>query len=262
MTMSSTPTYDSNLSKGTGLVEETLTLLEAYEPGMSKEDFYDKVFQFDLLGRTTETRANDIVKRVFFRRYWRDDNIDLPLVLRKLRRQHVSINVIRQIFLIYTCRANPILRDFLIEVYFPFIEKGFQILEKEDFINFIRQGIKEGKIDPPWSDSVIQRVGRYLNATLQDFGFIDENKNVLPFQIFQTTANYLAHELHFRGLTDNQMLHHPDWKIFNLDTHQVAEQLQRISWEGHFIFQYSGELLKISWKYQTMEAFIDGLTNH
>lgn len=253
--------YDSNLSKGGGLLEEILVLLEAYEPGLSKEQFYEKVFQRDLLGKTTEARASDIIRRVFFKRYWSKESFDLPGVLQKLRHRHISFSVLRQILLIYTCRTNLILRDFLTEVYFDFVNKGYHVFRKEDFTNFILQGIKDGMIDPPWSASMIERMGRYINGALKDFGFLDDKKNVLSVQILETTANYLAHELHFRGHTDDQILHHPDWQLFDMHAPQAAELLQRISWQGHFIFQYSGELLKISWKYTDMESFIDGLTN-
>jgi hypothetical protein len=252
--------YDTNLLKGTGLIEETLILLEAYEKGLSKKKFYDKVFELDLLSKSTENRAKDIVKKVFFRRFW-EDEMEIPHFLKMLRRNFISIDILRQIILIYTCRANPILGDFIKEVYFNFIKKSFQKLESSDPKDFIKEAIKDGSIEKPWSDSTIKKVSEHMIACLIDFGFIDRSKNILQVQLFDTTANYLAHELHFRGLTDDQILHHPDWRLFDLDYLGVAEKLQRISWQGHFLFQYSGELLRISWKYKTMEEFIDGLTH-
>lgn len=252
--------YDTNLLKGTGLIEETLILLEAYDKGLSKKEFYKKVFELDLLSKSTEKRAHDVVNLGFFRRYWNYKKVNVPLALKMLRRNYVSIENLMQIFLIYTSRANPILADFIKEVYHPFVRKSFQKLEREDFTNFIRGAIRDGRIDKHWKENTIIEVGIRLNSCLVDFGMLDQRKNILPFSMFDTTANYLAHELHFRGLTDDQVLHHPDWQLFDLDANQVAEKLQRISWQGHFLFQYSGELLRISWKYKTIEELIDGLT--
>jgi hypothetical protein len=253
--------YDTNLSKGAGLIDETLMLLSVYEPGIEKEDFYQKVVQYDLLSKSTENRVHDIVKRVFFKRYWRDDDLDVPYFLKKLREEHVSLNVLKQILLVYTCRINPILKDFIEQKYFALKAKGYDRIKSEDYQEFIKTAIKDGHIDPPWSDNMVVKVGRYINAALADFGLVDKQKNFLPFQIYEETAFFLAHELHFRGLTDNQMLHHPDWQIFGLKPDDIVNVLNRISWQGHFIVQYSGELLKISWKYDSMENSIDGLTN-
>jgi hypothetical protein len=261
MIMPAVKKYDTNLSKGAGLIDETLTLLTIYEQGMSKEDFYVKVLQYDLLAKSTENRAQDIVKRVFFRRFWRDKKFDPVYHLKALREKHVSLNVIRQILLIYTCRVNPILQDFIQEVYHSSVAKGYNKLTIADYQDFIKEAIKEGIIDPPWAESMIARVGRYLNAALVDFGLIDKEKNIRPFQVYDETVFYLAHELHFRGYTDDQILHHPDWQIFGLSPDKIVAILNRISWQGHFIVQYSGELLRVSWKYDSMEKAIDGLHN-
>ena len=83
-------------------------------------------------------------------------------------------------------------------------------------------------------------------------------KQILPFRASDLTVNYLMHELHFQGYSDMEILHHRDWEIFDLDLRVhwllVAE---RISFRGTFIFQFSGEILKIGWNYDNMEEFIE-----
>ena len=72
------------------------------------------------------------------------------------------------------------------------------------------------------------------------------------------TSLYLAHELHFSGYNDNGIIEHPDWRLFGLEGIDVVRELQRVS-RDHFIPQYSGELMRISWKYQSMEEALHAI---
>ena len=45
---------------------------------------------------------------------------------------------------------------------------------------------------------------------------------------------------------------------FYLDKYQVQEKIMNLNLKGGYIAQCSGELLTISWNYQTMEEFING----
>jgi hypothetical protein len=67
--MSEARQYTNTISKGSGLLEETKTLLRAWQPGESRNEFCERVLREDLLGRMTAYRARDIVRRVFARRY-------------------------------------------------------------------------------------------------------------------------------------------------------------------------------------------------
>jgi hypothetical protein len=40
---------------------------------------------------------------------------------------------------------------------------------------------------------------------------------------------------------------------------EVVEQLDKVARGGHFILQYSGDLLRISWKYQSMEECLGAI---
>ena len=50
--------------------------------------------------------------------------------------------------------------------------------------------------------------------------------------------------------------HHEDWSLYGLDKYQVQEKIMELNLKGGYIAQCSGELLTISWNYQTMEEFI------
>ncbi len=56
-------TYNSDLLKGTGLIQETVQLIDYYEPGISKQNFTAKVLDFNTLGKAHENRIKDIVHK-------------------------------------------------------------------------------------------------------------------------------------------------------------------------------------------------------
>ena len=83
---------------------------------------------------------------------------------------------------------------------------------------------------------------------------------MLPFRISSQVAAYLAHELHFSGIGDNPLLSYADWELFGLAREDVLEEIKRLSLKGLFIVQAAGDVIRISWKQQDMEALCDVLT--
>ena len=248
--------YNSNLLKGTGLIQETLTLVECYEGDESVLDFHKRILESGLLSKSTENRVKDIVRNVFAGRYLGYD-LPIPIYLKEMRDNYTSMDVITQLFYIYTCRANPVLADFISEIYFPLSRKSYSALKASDPKDFIRQALTDGRIPVSWSDSTVNKVSEHIIATLIDFRLIEKNKNILPYRLIELSANYLLHELHFRGFSDYDIWHHEDWKLFGLSEGEVIREIEKISFSGSFIFQFSGELLRISWQYKNMKEFIN-----
>lgn len=168
-----------------------------------------------------------------------------------------------QLFLIYTVRANLILRDFITTVYWPHYNAGSRVLQRQDALDFMESAHAGGHMSKNWSDAMKTKMTRYLLSALTDFKFTRDlsqgRREIVPYNIQPTTTLYLAHEAHFAGLSDHAVLDHADWKLFGLDQRGVLEELRKVAAEGHFIVQFSGDLLCISWKYKTMEECLDGI---
>jgi hypothetical protein len=249
-------TYNSNLLKGTGLIQEMLVLIEAYDANESAQEFQKRVLEEGILSKSTENRTIDVVRNIFRTRFL-DQKLEVTTFLKAMRDEYVSMDVITQLFLIYTCRANPILADFIYDVYYPLILNGKPKITADHPKIFIRSAISDGRIPKSWSASTIEKVSEHINACMIDFKLVDKSKNILPFRAIEFAVNYLLHELHFQGFSDMEILHHEDWKIFNLDSGSLASIAERISFRGIFVFQYSGEILKISWNNKNMKEFIE-----
>ena len=127
---------------------------------------------------------------------------------------------------------------------------------------FSYRAANNGIIVPRWSDTMMLRVARYLTGCLTDFQMAGADRSgkreIFPFKIQPLTAIYLAHDIHFSGLSDNALIEHADWRLFGLEPMDVRYELERVS-NGHFITQFSGDLMRIAWKHKTMENALIGL---
>lgn len=260
----STPksTYTTELSKGQGAVEETLSLLQVWEPGTTPESLAERVLREGSLSRSTAVRTHDLVQRVFVRRYL-VPNDEPARHLKQLTSRKADRAVIRQIMLIYTARLHLILRDFIIEEFWGRYSAGAERISRADAEQFIARAHADGRISPSWSPVIRVRVARYLTGTLADFGLLSEGretaKEIHPFRILSGTALYLAHEVHFKNFSDTSILDLPDWKLFGLAREEVVRELDKLAHDGHFMLQYAGDLLRISWRYKNMEECIDAI---
>ena len=166
--------------------------------------------------------------------------------------------------LVFTCRANPILGDFVRQVYWARYVGGYTQLTNDDARSFVERCIDDGKTIKRWSETTVQRVSGYLTGCCADYGMLERglrsNRRILPFRISPIVAAYLAYELHFSGVGDNALLTFEDWQLFGLAREDVLEEIKRLSLKGLLIVQAAGDVIRISWKQQDMEALCDVLT--
>jgi hypothetical protein len=260
--MSMEGSYTVALAKGQGMPSETILLLKAWQEGMSAVELKRRVIAEGLLPKATNYRTSDLVSRVFAPRYL-SNGATAAKNLKQLLVLNFPADRLLQLFLIYTARANLILRDFITDVYWPHYNTGSRVLQRQEAFDFMKSARAAGHMAKNWSDAMKTKMTRYLLSALTDFKLTRDmpqgRREIVPFGIQPTTTLYLAHDAHFSGLSDHAVLAHADWKLFGLDRQKVLEELRKVADEGHFIVQFSGDLLRVSWKHKTMEECLDGI---
>jgi hypothetical protein len=186
-----------------------------------------------------------------------------PAKLLKAISKAFSRDDFRSLCFLFTCRANPILADFVRQVYWPRYANGGTSVSKMDSLQFVSAAVSERRTTLPWSETTVTRVARYLLGACVDFGLLGVMKTgarpILTFRITPNVASILAHDLHFRGLGDNALLQNPDWGLFGLEADDVLGELKRLSLRGGLIVQSAGGLIQVSWKLKSMEELADGI---
>ncbi len=250
--------YTTQLQAGLGLLEETRQLLQIYQPGMSASQLYEASLASGRFPLVTARRLRNIVAECFAPRYMRDPYI--PARLKSLVDRFTAAEL-NQLLFIYTARANLVLADFVREVYWARYSAGRNDLQLEDARTFVANSVREGKTQKPWSETTIKRISSYLMGCCADYGLLTttgrNQRSIAAYRILPRVAAYLAYDLKFSGLGDNQIVSSSDWDLFGLERADVRDQLKRLSLQGLLIFQAASDVVHIGWTYKSMEELID-----
>jgi len=96
---------------------------------------------------------------------------------------------------------------------------------------------------------------------MADFGLLAEvgrgRRELVHYRPVDLTLVFLAYDLHCAGLTDASMVDHRDWALFGFTNKDVASAIDRLSGEGWWLAQVAGSVVRISWKYSSMEEVVD-----
>lgn len=250
--------YTTQLQAGLGLLDETRQMLQVYQTGMNATQLYEAALASGRFPLVTARRLRNIVAECFAPRYMRDPNVAIRLKSLVDRFTTAELN---QLLFIYTARANLVLADFIREVYWARYSAGRNDLQLEDARTFVANSVREGKTQKPWSETTIKRISSYLLGCCADYGLLtttDRNhRSIAAYRILPKVAAYLAYDLKFSGLGDNQIVSSSDWDLFGLERADVRDQLKRLSLQGLLIFQAASDVVHIGWTYKSMEELID-----
>jgi hypothetical protein len=257
------PKYTTQLQAGLGLVSETLKLLAVWEPGMAGQDLLKAALVSGQFPTMTARRLRNLIIEAFCPRYLVDGAS--PARLLKAVSGNLPKDDFRSLCFLFTCRANPILGDFVRQVYWPRYAAGGTSIPKEDSLRFVSSAVFDGRTTNRWSEATVIRVARYLLGVCADFGLLGAMKSgerpINTFRVTPNVASILAHDLHFHGMGDNALLRSPDWGLFGLEPDDALGELKRLSLRGELIVQSAGGITKVSWKHKSMEELGNDLAH-
>lgn len=260
--MAESKPYTTQLGAGLGLVDETKTLLDLWSPSMSSAQLYQAALESGRFPTVTARRLRNIVFECFAPRYLVAAG-NPAKDLKKLSKVLPAADL-TQLMLVFTCRANSILGDFVRQVYWSHYAGGYTQITNDEARAFVERGIDEGKTSKRWTEKTVKNVAGYLTGCCAEYGLLARGhktaRKFSPFRISSVVAAYLAYELHFAGIGDNALLTHEDWQLFGMARQDVLEEIKRLSLKGLLITQAAGDVIRISWKFSSMEALCDVLT--
>ena len=131
--------YTTQFQAGLGMIHETLDLLRLWEPGDNPAKLVDKAITSGLFSRTTARRARNIVAEMFAPRFLGNGRPPANQLKQLVVASH-DVEDLRQLFFLYTARAQAIFAEFLLEVYWPRYSSGAQSLSRVEAENFVQRG--------------------------------------------------------------------------------------------------------------------------
>ena len=251
--------YTTQLGAGLGLVDETQSLLDLWQPGMDTKSLFDVALESGQFPNITARRLRNLIAECFAPRYLRPK--DQPsLWLRKLHR-HISPVALKHLLFLYTARANLVLRDFIVQLYWERYAAGYADITTDDARDFVERAVRDGKTKTLWSESMIKRVSSYLVSVCVHYDLLKlagrKSREINPVRISSCAVIILAYDLHLQGIADNNVVNHPDWLLFGLQPDDVRHELKRLAVHKFWIIQTAADVVSISWTHKTMEEVAD-----
>jgi hypothetical protein len=251
--------YISQLAAGLGLIDETQSLLTQWSPGMSTNQLYNAALDSGEFPNVTARRLRNIVAECFAPRYLKPS--PQPATWLRMLSHRVNDRAFNQLLFLYTARANQILKDFVIELYWDRYASGYTELRSTDSREFVSRAALDGKTKTLWSETTVKRQASYLLGICTDYGFLKplsrEARLITPIRLDPIMAIILAYDLHLQGIADNNLIDHSDWKLFGLHAEDVRGELKQLGVHKFWIIQTAADVVSISWAYKTMEEVVD-----
>ncbi len=253
--------YTIRTSKGAALISESRALLRAWSPGESAAQLAERVLQEDRLGKATARRVKDLVQRVFTPRYLRPEGPP-ALYLKPLVEDHRGGDWFRDLCLIYTARADRLVRDSVTLLLRRVRDDGRLALSVDAVIAFLNEAEEQGHMARPWCSETKKKIARGLLKMLTEFGLLAGGRGPREFRSFHPhplAIAYLAFDLHFGGITDAGVTAHPDWAIWLYNEAAVRDALDDLAGHGLWVFQSAGAVVRITWNVSSMKEAVDVL---
>lgn len=260
--MDKKPDYKTTrLMIGNFPLEEIRILLQNWLPKERNSDFTKRLIALGVMDKKT---ASAVVGKVRMFKGWFEHPDDRAAQrLQTLTARGVDTQILRELVFMYKTRVEGVLRDFLVEVYWPAVQRGEIYLSSQTVYEFIHQKQKSGYLSSDLTKSVIVHLQRAITGTLVNAGLLEQHKNLwelIPYRFSDFLVAYLAYDLHFDALSDNWLVENTDWMFLGMERAVVVDRLSQLDRHYGLVIQHAGSIVRITWLYTSMEEVLDAYT--
>ncbi len=251
--------YSSKIIKAGALLPDTKALLSAWDPELSVSDNLQRMRHQNLLGKTSRSRAEDILA-IFRQRYLAEDTA--ARVLATIVRRQSNGNTLERILYFHTVRADPLLRDVVTEILVPQWSRGAMDIDVREIQVALKKWVQEGRTSSVWGDYTILRVTRGILSTLRDFGVLQGSvkKRIAPAYLSIQAFSYIAFYLKHHQPSGTMLIDLPDWNLFFMPREAVERCLFEAHQHGLLEYHVAGSVTRLTFPATTLEEYVDVLT--
>jgi len=237
---------------------DTKALLSYWDPRLSVSENLQHVRRQNLLGKTSRSRAEDILA-IFRQRYLVEDIV--ARALSHLVRNKCNGNTLERILYFHAVRSDALLRDVVVELLVPQWSRGAVAIDVREIHLALRKWVEEGKTSGTWSDDTVRRVTRGVLSTLRDFGVLQGavNKRIAPAYLSIQAFAYIAFYLKQQQPSGTKLLDLADWKLFFLPREGVERLLLEAHQHGLLEYHVAGSVTRLTFPASDLEEYTDVL---
>lgn len=258
------PLYSSKIIKAGALISDTKAFFTAWAPELSVNENLQRVRRKNLMGKTSRSRAEDILA-IFRQRYLAEEDVAQALAT-IVKRQSLSASRTRQagngntldrILYFHAARADALLHDVVIEQLVPQWSKGIMEIDNNEVESTLKKWVEEGKTSAPWGNSTIRRVTQGVLSTLRDFGVLQGavNKRIAPAYLSVQAFAYIAFYLKQHQPSGAKLIDLVDWKLFFLSREGTERFLLEAHQHGLLEYHVAGSVTRLTFPTETLEEY-------
>jgi hypothetical protein len=242
--------YNTRIQKGGALIEPMRQLVRLWHDG-PPEELVKTVIRLNVLNKTTRARAADILRRTFLPRFVEGSPRNAWRLVRPLEDQDASPQLVRPLYYWITAKSEPLIGDFCREFLLRHLAGARAGVSVEDVLSWLA-----GK-GCSWSPAVSTKVARGLLAALRDFGILEgkAQKRLTSLRPPVESIAYLAFCLHRSGVPGRNLVFHPDWHLFLLQTPDVEHYFLEAHQRQLIVYYAAGSTVNISFPCDALEDY-------
>jgi hypothetical protein len=253
------PPYSSKIIKAGALLPDTKALLSAWDLKLSVGENIHRIRHQNLLGKTSRSRAEDILA-IFRQRYLAEDTVARALAA--LVKRQSNGNTLDRILYFHTARADSLLQDVVINLLAPQRVRGNMDVDVREIGQALKKWVAEGKTSGAWGDYTIRRVTQGLLSTLRDFGVLQGavNKRIAPVYLSVQAFSYIAFYLKQHQPSGTKLLDLTDWRLFFLPRDGVERFFLDAHQHGLLEYHVAGSVTRLTFPTTTLEEYVNVIT--
>lgn len=253
------PPFSSKIIKGGALLQDTRTLLSAWDTIQSVNENLRRMRYQNLLGKSSRSRVEDIL-HIFRQRYLTEESVTRALV--KFVNRQSNGNTLDRILYYHSMRADSLLYNLVLDVLLPLWENGIQEVDIPDIEKYLRKWVEEGKTSGTWGDYTIRRIAQGSLSAFRDFGVLQgaKKKRIAPAYLSIQAFSYITFYLKQHQPSGAKLIDLNDWKLFFLSSDGVEHFLIEAHQRGLLEYHVAGSVIRLTFPVKSLEEYVDVLT--
>jgi len=227
------------------MIEDTYTVLAAWDFERSKRENLDRLRSENFIGAKSTTWLRDVA-HVMNRRF-DPAGRDRPLAM--LAKHGLAIDEWKPLLLWHMTRDEFLVRDFLETWLFAAYEAGTFRLRSEDVEKYLVGIRKRGAVAKrAWSENTTRRVAAGLLKMAVDFGLLRGSivKEFTSFHLSDRSFLYLLHAMRDDQPNPSKLVGSQEWRLFLMHPIDVEHELLRLHQFRKLDYQVAGSLVQLS----------------
>lgn len=216
-----------------------------------REVLINTVIRSNVLNKATRARAADILRRTFIPRFVDGTPLAAWRLVRPLENEDAPPQLVKPLYYWISARSEPLIYDFCQEYLLHHLIAARAGITVEAVVVWLA-----GK-GCTWSPTVTRKVARGLLAAFRDFGILEgkSQKRLASFILPVGSFAYLAFCLHRQGVLGRDLVFHPDWHLFLLQTPSVEHYFLEAHQRQLIAYHAAGSTISISFPHEKLEDY-------